>query len=63
MTPTPHLDTLTDTATLLQNRKCYQLSKPEIEFDVIKNKCTHVQKRRLFRQGQLNHNEWMNGGW
>ena len=28
--------TLTGTATLLQNRKCYQLSKPEIEFDVMK---------------------------
>ena len=23
--------------------------------------CTHAQKRRLFRQGQLNHNEWRLG--
>ena len=39
------------------------MSKPEIEFDVMKEiarhwACTHVQKRWLFRQRQLSH-KWM----
>ena len=40
--------------------QCYQLSKPEIEFDAME-KCArnyasaHVQKRQLFRQRRLNH--------
>ena len=54
---------MTGTATLLQNQKCYQQSKPEIEFDVMKEIFTALgmhtcSEKQLFRQGQLNHNEW-----
>ena len=34
------------------------LKNEEIELCMRHWACTHVQKRRLFRQGQLNHNEW-----
>ena len=52
---------LTVTAPLTPHRKCYQLTKPEIDINVMENftqyyTCTHVQKIQLFRQRRLKHN-------
>ena len=51
--------TLSDTVTLIQNWKCYRLSMPEMECDVMKASYAHIsfQKRCLFKQRQLNQKE------